>query len=77
MRLATFATSDGTVCAGEVVGEREVEQPLDRRPEFARLLKRRDRARAIHEAQAQPPEALPGRSIVRGALRRAVGGIRG
>jgi hypothetical protein len=68
------------LCAGfarEVVGEGEVEQALDARPQAAGALERHDGRLAVHEAQAQAPDALPRVGVLRAARGGAVGRLGG
>ena len=77
-RVARLGRRDlGADVAGEVVGEREVEQSLDGRSHQPRALERGDRGGAIHQLQPQAAEALPRRRVAGRALGRARGGLGG
>jgi hypothetical protein len=67
----------GADVPGEVVGEREVEQALERRTGQPGALERRDRPGAVAEAQPQPAEALPTGSVGGRALGTAAGRVGG
>ena len=65
----------GADVAGQVIRERERQQPLDRRPCQPGLLERRDRAGAIHQAKAQASQPLPGGGVGGRAAGGALGGL--
>jgi hypothetical protein len=66
----------GADVAGEVVGERQVEQAVDARAEAARALERRGARRALHEPQrSRAADRSHASDVCRRARGRAVRGL--